>query len=672
MRALLLLGVLPACFIDAPTFFDRDGSASGDDVDAMVDPCPNAFTIGGALDGLWDPAELSLALAADGTTDVLAVDENGDFTFAPCLADGTSFTVSVEAQPALHDCTVFGASGMIVAEDVTTVNVKCTGPAEVDVDLNLPIYWAFDSVESVHRRALSLLSQEVRVTVNSPSATSILVGGMASLSGLPSDGIRLAMGLNTIEIVVTASDHTRTFLLEFDRGALAVAQLTALKASGRSSNDFYGESLAASTDLAIVAAPLEDSSTTGINPGFDDNAMNSGAVYSTLRMPTNGESWIGDAYIKASNTEAHDGFGEAIALDGDTLVVGAYFADSTGAVYVFRRLGNVWMEQAIVKPANADAADLFGGAIAISGDYMVVGATGEDSAATGIDGDELDDSAEGVGAAYIFHRDGSTWTQEAYLKPAEVGVFDGATPESFGEKVAIDGDTVVVSAPGDDSSASGIDGDTSDNSMNGAGAVYVFRKTRGVWAQEAYIKASNPTAVDWFGRDAIALQGDVLAVGTAKEDSFETGINGAQVDDSAPDSGAVYIFRRVGTVWQQEAYVKASNTGPGDEFGCGVALWGDVLAVGAGGESSDAVVVDGDQANDNAMWSGAVYLFRRDATSWSQVSYVKPMNTNAGDGFGCPVALSGSTLLGGAVGEDSGSSFPSETLPNSGAAYLFR
>jgi hypothetical protein len=115
------------------------------------------------------------------------------------------------------------------------------------------------------------------------------------------------------------------------------------------------------------------------------------------------------------------------------------------------------------------------------------------------------------------------------------------------------------------------------------------------------------------------------------EDSNATGINGNQADDSAPDSGAVYVFTRSGGVWSQQAYVKASNTGPGDSFGFSLALSadGNTLAVGAYLENSNATGIGGNQADNSALDSGAVYVFTRSGGVWSQQAYIKASNTAA-------------------------------------------
>ena len=324
-------------------------------------------------------------------------------------------------------------------------------------------------------------------------------------------------------------------------------------------------------------------------------------------------------YLKASNTGAGDWFGTNIALDGDTLVVGTRFEDSaatgingdqadnsapdSGAVYVFTRIGGVWSQQAYLKASTTEARDEFGFWVDLVDNTLVAGAPFEDSAATGLNGDQADNSAPNSGAAYVFTRTGEIWSQQAYLKASNTGAND-----VFGNHVAVDGDTLVVGAPFEDSAARGINGDQADNSAPDSGAAYIFTRTGGVWSQQAYLKASNTGANDKFGFH-VALSGDTVLLPAFLEDSAATGINGNQSDDSAPDSGAAYVFTRTGGVWSQQAYLKASNTGAHDWFGI-VAVDGDTLIVGAIQEDSAATGINGNQTDNSTRDSGAVYVFQ--------------------------------------------------------------
>jgi len=487
-----------------------------------------------------------------------------------------------------------------------------------------------------------------------------------------------------------------------DAALSAIAQRAYLKASNSGLNDFFGNSVALSADgsTLAVAAYREDGGSTGINGNqADKSGLDAGAVYVFTR---DGGSWTQQAYVKASNADPDEYFGTSVALstDGSTLAVGAKgeysgaigiggnqndnTAVGAGAVYVFTRAGTTWTQEAYVKASNTNTNDSFGASVALSGDgsTLAVGAPMESSSATGIGGNQADNSAMYAGAVYVFTRAGATWTQQAYVKASNTGADDW-----FGKTVALsdDGSTLAVATWLEDSAAVGINGAQADNSALNAGAVYVFTRAGTSWSQEAYLKASN-TETMMFAGDAfgyhIALSGDgsTLAVGANGEDGAATGVGGDQADNTASGAGAVYVFGRVGTTWNQEAYVKASNTAAGQAFGSSVALTTDgaTLAVGATSEDSSATGIGGDQANNGAVDSGAVYVFTR-AGTWSQQAYVKASNTRASNWFGYSVAVSGdgSTLAVGAYLEASAGTGidgnqADSSLPNAGACYLYQ
>jgi FG-GAP repeat len=479
--------------------------------------------------------------------------------------------------------------------------------------------------------------------------------------------------------------------------------------------DLFGSEVALSADgnTLAIGAYLEDGDGSG-----GANAFHSGAVYVFTH---NAGVWAQQAYLKASNIGGGrpdllegDFFGRAVALsaDGNTLAVGAPGEDSnavgidgdqsndsghnSGAVYIFTRSAGVWSQQAYVKASNTGGGatfffngDLFGSAVALSadGNTLAVGAPAEDSNATGINGNQSDDSAADAGAVYVFVRAVGVWSQQAYVKASNAG-----TGDYFGSAVALSGDgqTLAVGAKWEDSGAIGVDGNQADNSAPDAGAVYVFTRAPGTWSQQAYVKASNTAATvpnlstgsgDQFG-SSLALSGDgnTLAVGAPAEDSIASGINGNQADESATNAGAVYVLTRSAGVWSHQAYIKASSTDGGDRFGSAVAFSGDgnALAVGARGEASGASGIGGNQADNSAPSAGAVYIFTRTAGSWSQQAYVKASNTDPLDGFGSAVALNfdGNTLVVGATGEDGtspgiGGNQASNGPGGSGAAYLY-
>lgn len=328
-------------------------------------------------------------------------------------------------------------------------------------------------------------------------------------------------------------------------------------------------------------------------------------------------------------------------------------ASASGAAYVFVRNGTTWSQQAYLKASNTEGGDEFGKSVAISGDTVVIGANGEDSSATGVDGDQTDNSVSRAGAVYVFVRNGTTWTQQAYLKASNTGTVDSYGVGDGFARVAISGDTVVVGAPGEDSNATGIDGDQSDNSASDSGAAYVFVRSGTTWSQQAYLKASN--ADNAFGL-GVAVSGDTIVVGAGGE--------------------ADYVFVRSGTTWSQQAYLKASNTETSDGFGHPVAISGDTIVVGAVQEDSNATGVDGKQDSNSSRNSGAAYVFVRHGTNWTQQAYLKASNTGANDDFGVSVAVSGNTVVVGADQEDSNATGVNgdqgnNSASNAGAAYVF-
>ena len=217
--------------------------------------------------------------------------------------------------------------------------------------------------------------------------------------------------------------------------------------------------------------------------------------------------------------------------------------------------------------------------------------------------------------------------QTAYIKASNTHANDhfgnGGTLEGHGLAISGDGNTMAVGAPYESSAAKGINGNQNDTSLYASGAVYVFTRVNNAWTQQAYIKASNPGQSYRFGHFVVLSQdGNTLAVASFYEASAAKGIDGDQTDNSIPQAGAVYVFTRSGATWSQQSYIKASNTGEkgtakvpdeGDQFGFSLALSadGNTLAAGAISEDSAAKGINGDQNDNSAQSSGAVYVFTR-------------------------------------------------------------
>jgi hypothetical protein len=278
------------------------------------------------------------------------------------------------------------------------------------------------------------------------------------------------------------------------------------------------------------------------------------------------------------------------------------------------RSGAAWTQQAYVKPANMDAGDFFGYTVALTpdGNMLAVGSFDEDGSGRTVNAPP-DNRANGTGAAYIFTRAGTTWTQQAYIKPS-----NGEQQDSFGVHVALDdaGTTLVVGSLDEDCAATGINPaaacDTDWRDDLSMGAAYVYVRSGTTWTQQAFIKASNTGFNDWFGeRVALSGDGNVLAIAASIEDGGAKGINGQENDESAGDAGAVYLFTRTGTSWRQQAYIKGSNTEAYDEFGSSIAMdrSGTILVASAQGEDSTAKGIGGSQADNKADEAGAVYVF---------------------------------------------------------------
>ncbi len=350
-----------------------------------------------------------------------------------------------------------------------------------------------------------------------------------------------------------------------------------------------------------------------------------------------------------------------------------------------------------IQPNHTGLSARWGNSVALSADgsTLAVGATGDDSGATGINGDPGNAAAPGSGAVVVFVRSGGGWTQQSYIKASNT-----ASETSFGFSVALsaDGNTLAVGSIGERGGATGINGDQTDTSKSGSpGAAYVFTRSNSQWTQQAYVKPSNTGVAQSFGWSvALATDGNTLAVSAVGESSNATGIHGDQTNSMMPSAGAVYVFSRFANTWNQQAYVKASNTeqtpeyvtAPGfinvianaQQFGTSLALSadGNTLAVGALGERSAATGINGNQADRSANKAGAVYLFTRSSSVWSQQAYIKASNTDANDFFGYRLALSGdgATLAVGAQGEASKATGiqgvqSDNSAQGAGAAYVY-
>ncbi|MBW7884856.1 MAG: hypothetical protein H3C34_19895 [Caldilineaceae bacterium] len=370
----------------------------------------------------------------------------------------------------------------------------------------------------------------------------------------------------------------------------------------------FGRALALGSDMLVVGDP--------------DKAVDhprQGAAYVFLRT---GGGWSHQQTLTAYDgcsvqdlRECDDGggemFGDALALDGTTLVVGAWGEDvaigDQGTVYAFTRAGAMWSQSGPrVTAPDALMGDYFGRSVAIHGDTLVAGAWN----------DAINSDSVGEGSAYVMERNGEGWTLVAKLVSPE-----GTPGANFGTHVAVHGHTAVVSAylqPSGDLEAAG------------AGAVHIYEPA--IWDDLTALAADNGAPGDDFGR-SVALDGDTQVVGAPYRDV-----------DGRPDQGAAYVFVRSGAAWVQRAMLTAPNGGAGDAFGMSVAVDGPYLAIGAPYWSGNGKTLQ-----------GAVYTFVRVGATWTPLGTpLVAANEQAFQLYGSTLALENPFLVVGAPGTDSG------------------
>jgi hypothetical protein len=499
-------------------------------------------------------------------------------------------------------------------------------------------------------------------------------------------GDSVAISGDTIVVGAYLDDGAGThrgaaYVFERNRGgADNWGQVTKLTASDAEDNDVFGTSVAISGDTVAVGAWSEDG-----------EGAERGAAYLFARNEGGADSWGQVAKLTASDAEDGDRFGRSVAINGNTVVAGAFWEDgmgnNRGAAYLFVAAGGQWQEVAIPRAYDAEDEDYLGFAVAISGDTVVVGAYQEDGAGsdrgaayliernqegadnwgqvkklTAMDGQDDDYFGYSVaisgdtvvvgaygedgggtnqGAAYIFARnhnpaDPSTPLADYWGQVKKLTALVPGNSHWFGYSVAISGDTVVVGAPG------------TNEGGNLRGAAYVFARNQGGmdnWGLVEKLTASDAADGDYFGR-SVAISEDTVVVGAIYED----GAGSAR--------GAAYIFARNeggADNWGQVRKLTASDAEDNDFFGRSVAISGDILVVGADGE---------DGAGSDR---GAAYLFSRNQggmDNWGQVRKLTASDAEDDDYFGISVSISGDTLVVGAHEEDG-------TGSDRGAAYLF-
>ncbi|NQT96128.1 MAG: choice-of-anchor D domain-containing protein [Candidatus Marinimicrobia bacterium] len=390
----------------------------------------------------------------------------------------------------------------------------------------------------------------------------------------------------------------------------AYAQITEFKvtASDGGADDAFGGSTSISGDYAIVGAY-----------GDDDNGSLSGSAYIFHRS---GTSWSQEAKLTSSDGVVDDRFGGSVSISGDYAIVGAYMDDvganwDQGSAYIFYRSGTSWSQQAKLTASDGESGDYFGYSVTISGDYVIVGAYGDD----------INISAEG--SAYIFYRSGTSWSQQAKLVAS-----DGTVDAFLGKSVSISGNYAIVGACRDDIGAN-----------SNQGSAYLFEKPGGGWSnmtETAKLTTSDGAADDQFGV-SVAISGDYALVGSWQD------------DDSGNESGSAYLFEKPVGGWSnmtETAKLTASDGASGAYFGVSTSVFGDYAIVAATGD------------DDNGSTSGSAYIFHRDGTTWGQQTKLLASDGASWDFFGISVTISSAYVIVGAKGDDDNGSY-------SGSAYIY-
>jgi hypothetical protein len=496
---------------------------------------------------------------------------------------------------------------------------------------------ALDPDEISYALKVPVTTERLTLQPSAPAAATILIDGQEVVaSGSAWQTPLLGFGANFVDLSVRQPGHpNRDYRLTITRGH----QEAYLKGSRGAAESWQGYAVAIDAGTVVVGAPGDMVSA----------PLVSGRAFIYARQ---GETWVEQAQLQSDQPEVGDYFGASVAVSGDTAVIGASGEDMrAGAVYVYTRENGVWSKQARLRASNAEAYDFFGSAVAIEGDTLAVGAMYEDSAARGVFASvpvPEDNAGLTSGAAYVFSRSVQTWTQRSYLKGGS-----SAGGDEFGTALALSGNTLVIGAPAANVTYAAV-------ARSNSGGAYAFEKSADGWTQRAYWNAAEPEGYEYFGSSVavdgaviavgaplqregkvytfrrgagdawdasgaltpssadsgdgfgsgVAVAGDTILVGASSEAGAGRGFGADPSDDQAAGAGAAYLFVRGSTGSWREWYLKASNGDPGDRFGSSVALDGEVMVIGAVGEASSATAPTGDALDNSAAASGAAYVLQ--------------------------------------------------------------
>ncbi len=398
---------------------------------------------------------------------------------------------------------------------------------------------------------------------------------------------------------------------------------------GRSQFDQFGYSVAIDGDYAMVGANEEDEDSLG-NP-----VLNAGAVF--VYKNVSGK-WIQVQKLVGDDRHIGDDFGFSVAISGDYMIVGApnedydtsgsNYLSAAGSAYIFKKISGVWVQVQKIVSSDRYTNDQFGSTVSISSNYAIVGARLEDEDVSG------SNTLATAGAAYIFQIVSGVWVQNCKIVAS-----DRTSGNMFGVAVTMNDTFAIVGATSQTRDASGA------NPLNGAGAAYIFKNVSGTWTQSQKITPSDRAAQDYFGI-SMCISGRSIIIG------------------SYGNFGGAYIYKYT-TTWKQSQKLVAKDKALGDYFSFSVSMNGDYAIVGAYSESQDTS--NSNTKND----AGSAYMFKNISGTWVQIKKLVSKDRTALDNFGWSVSISGDYVISGAIGEDedtAGLNFVS----GAGSAYIFK
>ena len=396
--------------------------------------------------------------------------------------------------------------------------------------------------------------------------------------GLPNDsfGWSVAVNGNTAFIGASGDDDLKGSAYVFTRNGNIWSQQQKLTDANGASLDQFGWSVAISFNTAIISASYDD-----------DEGFEAGSAFIYIN---NGSNWTFQQKLTASDSADNDTFGWSVAIDNNIAVIGASGDDNIrGSAYVFTRIGNVWTEQQKLIANDRVSKDEFGNSVAVSGETILIGASGDDKL---------------HGSVYVFLNSGNAWYQQQKILTS-----DGEADDSFGWSMAISGKTAIVGAFLD------------NNNDTDSGSAYILRIIDPFWGEEFPATPSNGTANELFGI-SVSMSGNTAVIGAS-------GANNSQ--------GTAYVYIKNGSNWTLQQTLTSSDGAAGDNFGRSVSIKGDYLIVGA---------------NSKAGGKGSAYIFFRTGTSWTEQKILNASDGAAGDNFGISVSIDTGTAIIGASGDD--------------------